>query len=278
MKEVTPELKKRVVTGLLGAAGLMAVLVYGNWIAIFFLVTMISLGMLYEYTGIILTMSDKVEKRYVLLTLGWFVSILDMVISQGDIPLLALVFIILFSYFLLTASRCFTGELIAHFRELALSLFGIVYLVLIPAYFYKIYQSANGREWAILFLLIVWSGDTAAYFTGMKFGKTKLYEAISPKKTVEGAIGGLVTGLVVAIFFKVIFFKALSWPAVVEVSILVGVIAQIGDLCESLFKRAFDTKDSGTLLPGHGGFLDRFDGVVFSLPVMYASVRLFGMG
>ncbi|MBI2711269.1 MAG: phosphatidate cytidylyltransferase [Bdellovibrio sp.] len=276
MNEFTPELKKRVATGVLGGLFLLAVLIYGNWIAIFFLITLMSIAMLYEYTGIVLTMPDKVEKRYILLTLGWFVSILDMVVSQGDIPLLALVFVILFGYFLLTANRCFNGELIIHFRELALSLFGIVYLVLIPAYFYKIYQSANGREWSILFLLIVFTGDTAAYFAGKRFGKTKLYEAISPKKTVEGAVGGLLCGAFVALIFKGFFFKALSWSAAFEVSILVGVISQIGDLCESLFKRAFGTKDSGSVLPGHGGVLDRFDGVVFSLPVMYACVRLFG--
>ena len=276
MTELTPELKKRVATGVLGGVLLLAILIYGNWIAVFFLVTVISLGMLYEYTGIVLNMSDKVEKRYVLLTLGWFVCILDMVVSQGDIPLLALVFLVLFGYFLLTASRCFSHELGVHFKELTLSLFGVVYLVLIPAYFYKIYQSANGREWSILFLLIVWAGDTGAYFVGKKFGKRKLYEAISPKKTLEGSMGGLACGAVVAFIYKGFFFKSLGWGAVLEVSIFVGIVSQIGDLCESFFKRGFGTKDSGSLLPGHGGFLDRFDGVVFSLPVMYACVRLFG--
>jgi phosphatidate cytidylyltransferase len=155
------------------------------------------------------------------------------------------------------------------------SVFGIVYLVFVPLFLIRIYESLNGTEWVVLFFLIVWAGDSGAYFAGKKFGKRKLYPEVSPKKTIEGSIGGLLAGSVVAILFKLLFFHGMSWLSVVCLPIFVGVFAQIGDLCESLFKRAFDKKDSGSILPGHGGFLDRFDSVVFSLPVMYACIRIF---
>ena len=128
----------------------------------------------------------------------------------------------------------------------------------------------------MLFLFIVWAGDTGAYFAGKKFGKRKLYFAISPNKTIEGGIGGLAVSMFITLIFKLFFLQGMSWFLVFFVPLIVGITAQVGDLCESFLKRAFDKKDSGTILPGHGGFLDRFDGVVFSLPVMYACIRVLG--
>ena len=93
---------------------------------------------------------------------------------------------------------------------------------------------------------------------------------------MEGAAGGLAAALVVVFIYKLAFFRAMPWGAAFFIPLLVGAVSQVGDLCESFMKRAFDKKDSGSLLPGHGGFLDRFDGIVFSLPVMYASIRIFG--
>jgi len=86
----------------------------------------------------------------------------------------------------------------------------------------------------------------------------------------------LAAGLVVAIVYKLAFFRSLSFGMAVMIPMILGVVAPVGDLCESFLKRAFNRKDSGTLLPGHGGFLDRFDGVIFSLPVMYGLIRLTG--
>jgi phosphatidate cytidylyltransferase len=150
-----------------------------------------------------------------------------------------------------------------------------MYLPMLWLYLPKIHESTNGVHWTLIFLLIVWSGDTGAYFAGKKYGKTKLYPKISPKKTREGGLGGLLAGLVIAFLYKVTLFHELSWGGVFVTPILVGTVAAVGDLCESFIKRAYDTKDSGAILPGHGGFLDRFDGVVFSLPVMYACIRVF---
>jgi phosphatidate cytidylyltransferase len=136
-------------------------------------------------------------------------------------------------------------------------------------------DGSNGIRWLMLFLLIVWAGDTGAYFVGRKYGKRKLYPLISPGKSLEGAGGGLAASLLIALIFKLAAFHALGWLGAVVTPILVGVVSQLGDLCESFLKRANRIKDSSHILPGHGGILDRFDGVLFSLPVMYFCVKVF---
>jgi phosphatidate cytidylyltransferase len=276
MMSMSPELKKRVLTGVIGAAALVLLIVFGGRLGIFFLTTGLSLGMLYEFTDITFSMPDKIEKRYVLLSMTWFLALVNLLASQTEFQLLTLSFLSLFVYFLVTAQRYEESQLLVHFKELMYSLFALFYLVFIPIYLQRIYDLSNGVEWTLVFLLIVWSGDSAAYFAGKKYGKKKLYPKISPKKTWEGAFGGLSAGLLVTLLFKLLFFRSMSWGAALVLPLIVGSVAQVGDFCESFFKRAFDVKDSGSILPGHGGFLDRFDGVVFSLPVMYACIRILG--
>ncbi|MGK5087152.1 phosphatidate cytidylyltransferase [Bdellovibrionota bacterium FG-2] len=275
-KKTASELKKRVITGLIGSTVLLTILIFGGWVGILFISVVISLGMVAEYANITLSLSDKAEKRLVLLCMAWFVHLANLLAATAKAEIAVLCFLAVFTYFLVTAVR-FDGEDFAgHFKELTFVVFGAAYLIFMPLFFPLIHQSINGVNWTILFLLIVWSGDTGAYFAGKKYGKMKLYPKISPKKTVEGAVGGLAAGLVVAFIYKLLIFRALSWGSVFLVPLIIGSASQAGDLCESFVKRAFGVKDSGSILPGHGGFLDRFDGVVFSLPVMYACTRLFG--
>jgi phosphatidate cytidylyltransferase len=116
-----------------------------------------------------------------------------------------------------------------------------------------------------LFLLI-WSNDMMAYFTGRLFGKRPLYAAVSPKKTIEGFAGGLILTIVVALIIS-IYIHQLTPIQWVIYGFLISLSANIGDLFESLIKRRYGVKDSGTILPGHGGFLDRFDAFIFTIPV-----------
>ena len=276
MIEMSLELKKRVITAGVGAAILLSLLILGGWVGAFCFVTVISLGMIFEYTEITYSMGDRVEKRYFLLSLSWLVTLLNWLMPFHEFPFFMFFFMMLFGYFLWTAKRHMGNTLNTHFKELVYSIFGGAYLVFMPVYFLRIYEAPSGVAWTILFLLVNWAGDSAAYFVGKRYGKEKLYPEISPKKTREGALGGLAAGVLVACIYKFLFLRNLSLPGAVIMACLVGAIAQIGDLCESFFKRAFEMKDSGSILPGHGGFLDRFDGVIFSLPVMYACVRLFG--
>ena len=273
---MSTELEKRVKTGVLGGAVLLLILIFGGWFGIFVVTSVISLMMVNEYAGIVYALGDRQEKRYALLCNTLLSGFLMAIAPRYEYELLLLCFMGLFIYYLLIAQRHSGENLKTHFLELSLSLLGLVYLGFIPSYLIKIHQSSHGVEWTIVFLLIVFGGDSAAYFGGLKFGKTKLYPEISPKKTVEGALAGLAAGYVAMILAKLTFFREMPWFVMIMAPLMVGFFAQVGDFCESFLKRAFQVKDSGCSLPGHGGFLDRFDGVVFGLPVMYACVHLFG--
>jgi phosphatidate cytidylyltransferase len=269
------ELGKRVATGVIGGGVLVALIVFGGWMGIFLVTTVVSLGMIHEFARITFSLPDETEKRYALLSVAWFTAVAMLIAPRSEFEIAIACFLALFAYFLFTAKR-HEGEAFArHFHEVCYAYFGVIYLALVPQYLPLIHESVFGVQWTMLFLLIVWAGDTGAYFAGKKYGRTKLYPVISPKKTVEGAIGGLAAGFVVSVLFKLVAFREMGWAAALLIPLVVGAVAQIGDLCESFLKRAFDKKDSGSILPGHGGFLDRFDGVVFSLPVMYACIKLF---
>ena len=124
-------------------------------------------------------------------------------------------------------------------------------------------------------LCIIWASDTFAYLSGRTFGKHKLFERISPKKTIEGFVGGLIGATAVAILFDIYSVRPMwQWIVMAEVLVVMGTI---GDLVESSFKRTAGVKDSGTILPGHGGLLDRLDSLVFASPFAYLTLLLFDL-
>ena len=137
----------------------------------------------------------------------------------------------------------------------------------------------HGNRWLLVALMIIWAADSGAYFAGRKFGRTKLSPRISPNKTVEGMVGGIVAGMLVALIAAplandAITMKQLLYVAIVAIwTILFSVV---GDLFESLLKRHVGAKDSGNLIPGHGGVLDRIDSVLAALPVFALGKLLFG--
>jgi phosphatidate cytidylyltransferase len=126
----------------------------------------------------------------------------------------------------------------------------------------------------LLVLIVAWVADTGAYFAGRFLGNTKLYEAVSPKKTWAGAWGGLAGSLIGAAAFKLVRAHWLSWADVCLIAIPGGILGQMGDLAESLIKRSVGVKDSGSLLPGHGGLLDRIDAVLFIAPYTFAYLSI----
>jgi phosphatidate cytidylyltransferase len=135
----------------------------------------------------------------------------------------------------------------------------------------------NGHRWLFVALMIVWAADSGAYFAGRRFGKRKLAPRISPNKTIEGLLGGVASGLVVALAFAPFAGATLrELPAVALVAIVAVLFSVVGDLFESLLKRHVGAKDSGDLIPGHGGILDRIDGVVAALPVFALGKALMG--
>ena len=267
------EFQKRVITGLSGFFFLLALMIWGGFPAIGLIALIVSLGMLTEFVNIVFSLPDRAEKRIVLQVLVGMMAVVFWVFPQKETAYAIFSFLFLSTYFLVIAKRYEGSSLLAHCQELMYAVFGLVYLGILPLFLPAIRRGLFGREWILLFFLIVWAGDTGAYFVGKKFGRHKLYPKISPKKTVEGSIGGLAVSVIVAVLFRGWFFNEVSLEAVMTIAVMVCSASQVGDLIESMVKRAFDKKDSGSILPGHGGFLDRFDSVVFSLPIMYACIK-----
>ncbi len=148
---------------------------------------------------------------------------------------------------------------------------GILYVGWLLSYLVALRGQDDGRNWVMLALFVTFASDTSAFFIGRAWGKRKLAPNISPGKTWEGAIGGIFGAIAVSLFFVLPTPLALpiSWGQAVLLGILVSIFGQFGDLVESLFKRNMGTKDSGNLLSGHGGFLDRIDSVVFAGVLVY---------
>jgi phosphatidate cytidylyltransferase len=120
---------------------------------------------------------------------------------------------------------------------------------------------------------MLWASDTGAYLFGSKFGKTRLFERHSPKKSWEGFFGGMLTSVAVA-FVISLYFSEISFLIWSGMAVLIVCFGTLGDLVESMLKRSLDVKDSGSFLPGHGGLLDRFDGLLIGAPVVYSYLYL----
>ena len=141
--------------------------------------------------------------------------------------------------------------------------------------FYAVNSFTNEYSFQIIlgFFIMLWTNDTGAYLAGRFFGKHKLFERISPKKTWEGSFGGGLLTLAAAYILS-LFFTNLDLTNWIVISILVAIFGGLGDLVESMLKRSLNIKDSGNILPGHGGILDRFDGLLISITFIYSYLYL----
>ncbi len=165
-------------------------------------------------------------------------------------------------------------------ERLAATGLGLLYPVL-PLSFLVDLRQAEGPEvgsaeafyLVLTTFLLVWATDTFAYYTGRAFGRRPLAPAISPKKTMEGSLGGVAGAVVVAVVLKLTLLPFLAWAHLAALALIGGVVSQLGDLAESRLKRSVGMKDSGSLLPGHGGVLDRFDAVIVAAPLIFLYLR-----
>ncbi|RZA03701.1 MAG: phosphatidate cytidylyltransferase [Sphingobacteriaceae bacterium] len=156
------------------------------------------------------------------------------------------------------------------FTNVAYTLLG-VFFTIVPFTFFHEIAYVNGSynfHFPLAFLLMLWANDTGAYLVGSKFGRTKLFERHSPKKTWEGFIGGVLITAGVAYIINY-YYKDISLSQWIIMGVLISCFGTIGDLIESMFKRSINIKDSGGILPGHGGLLDRFDGLLIAAPIVY---------
>jgi phosphatidate cytidylyltransferase len=163
-------------------------------------------------------------------------------------------------------------------RRFAGAVTGIVYAGFLTTYLakLKLIDPKQGGDTVLLVLIVAWAADTGGYFAGRFIGGAKLYEAVSPKKTWAGAWGGIAGAVIGVTILKLVSAQWLGWLDVALIAVPGCVLGQLGDLTESLIKRSVGVKDSGALLPGHGGLLDRIDAVLFIAPYVYAYLLIRG--
>ncbi|WP_026135477.1 phosphatidate cytidylyltransferase [Nafulsella turpanensis] len=266
-------LRQRVIAALIGGAVIIFSSWYSPWtyFAVFFVICMLTLLEFYKLTGLdgmlplkfwgtfsgmsLFTLTFLIEKE--LITYHYYVLIFP--IAAG-------------TFFIKLYRKADTKP----FTSIAYTFLGICY-VAIPFSLLHVCVFIDGyysHEIVLGLLFIIWASDTGAYFAGTKFGKTKLFERVSPKKSWEGSIGGTVTALAMAFVISYFYRDLLPFEWLI-LALIAVVTATYGDLVESLFKRSIAIKDSGTSIPGHGGFLDRFDGLLLSVPFILAYLILF---
>jgi phosphatidate cytidylyltransferase len=265
-------LTQRILTGLVGAAAVIASIVFSPWsyFVIFLFITVMTLLEFYKLTGL----DGMIPQKTFGTVCGALVFCASFLIEMEHIswryyflmfPLISLVFLI----------KLYKFER-KPFTNIAFTILGIFYVAM-PFALLNIAAFENGiynYEIMLGCLLILWANDTGAYFAGTFFGKTKLFERISPKKSWEGAAGGALLGLLFAWGVSEYFVTIAVWQwLVIAVLIIIG--GDYGDLVESLLKRSIEIKDSGDSLPGHGGFMDRFDGLLISAPFIVAFLEIF---
>lgn len=156
-------------------------------------------------------------------------------------------------------------------------LFGIFYITLFlyPAFPIRYsFGEELGRQWTLLLLLVIWVGDTFALVAGKMIGRRPFAPVLSPKKTKEGALFGLLSGILAAMVLRPYLFEGIALHHVFISSVILGIFGQLGDLAESMLKRAGGIKDSSNIIPGHGGVLDRMDSMLLTIPALYAYLLL----
>ncbi len=155
---------------------------------------------------------------------------------------------------------------------------GVVYAPAFLAALVWVRRFEHGLAWLFIVLGAAWVGDTGAYFAGRAFGRHKLFERVSPKKTWEGALGGMAFSVAWTLAIRAFFLPELPWAHALALGVLLDAAGVVGDLVESMLKRSFGVKDSGRIMPGHGGILDRIDSVLLIAPICWAWVAVFGLG
>ena len=159
-------------------------------------------------------------------------------------------------------------------EDVASTFLGVFYVAMLFAFQVVIRSGPDGKQWLVFLYFIIWASDIGAYSIGMPFGKHRLYEKVSPKKSMEGLAGALAASAGMALVCRVWFMPFVGKAEAVALALALAMIGTIGDLVESLFKRAAGVKDSGNIIPGHGGVLDRMDSMLFAAPVLYYYLRM----
>lgn len=266
-------LTQRIITAVIGAAIIVSAIVYNEWtyFLIFFLICFLTLREFYLLAGLdgmVIQQTFGIICGMSLYTLSFLIE--DKLISYRYY---FLIFPLISCVYMIKLYKKFERK---PFTNIAFTFLGIFY-VAVPYALLNIAAFENGHyNFEIIFgcLFILWACDTGAYIAGTLFGKRKLFERISPKKSWEGAFGGAALAVAMAFLMSTYFHSLAPWQWLTIAGIII-VGGTYGDLIESLLKRSIEIKDSGNILPGHGGFLDRFDGLLISAPFIVAFLEIF---
>lgn len=267
---------KRVLVGVVAIPLILFVAAKGGMLFLLFMDAVIAIGAL-ELFG--LERAKGIQPHRVLGVLGALGLSWVFFFGKGDEVVLVLIGMVL----VLLTVELGRKEAGSALMNVGGTLLGVLYLGLAGGVLLLIREgegrlsyNESGRV-VMLLLIVLWTMDTAAYFVGRRFGRHRLFPRVSPKKSVEGAIGGLVGALLVAVIGAHTFTAFLPVGHNIALGGIVGIGGQVGDLAESLLKRDAGAKDSSTLLPGHGGVLDRFDSLFFAGPLAYGYLKIVGM-
>lgn len=266
----------RIVVGLLLLAVVLPIVIYGGFWGLSAMMTVVAAFSIYEFAGLIRPPLDGYSStppggRWDMLGfelvaglgLFWAVALLG-----PRLPLALVALVMSTALFHLIRFQ----QIERAGKELVGSLASIFYAPLLLSTVPLLGSQQHGVKWLFFMMFCTWGGDTGAYFAGRFFGKHKLAPTVSPGKTLEGLIGGVVAVVALIVAFKLTFFPELTWVHCFVLAPLTDLAGVAGDLVESLLKRTAKIKDSGTLFPGHGGMLDRIDSLLFTTPVVYAWV------
>jgi len=255
---------KRLITAAVALPILAWVVVWGHEAGFAILVSIVATLALFEYYDLLLPEETFVAKGVgglcgLALLGGFYFHEAKAVLAI----LVAAFFVLSVFYLFRPSSASWTVE------RLSKQILGLVYIPFFLGHAILIRNEQEGLSWVVMLITVVIAADSGAYYVGKNLGRRKLCPRISPGKTVEGSVGGLIAAVLVGGVVKVAAFSHLSWLSCIGLAAIVAVMSQIGDLVESVLKRSVDAKDSGRLLPGHGGVLDRIDGLLFALPALY---------
>lgn len=255
---------KRWLSGIIAVPILFAVIFYGSEAVFAAFIILIIFGAVIEYNRLVFS-GEFVWERGQSLILAVLVPLAAF---TGDVRLILVVItfsvLVGFSVFVLRLKS-------ASFDIVPVSklVLGFMYIPFMLSHFILLRASGDGITWIFFILVLAFSGDIAAFYVGRSIGKRKLCPAISPGKTVEGVIGLVIGSVIGCILFRYFFYTDLPVIHAVILGFFGGIIGQIGDLCESAIKRSSGVKDSGALILGHGGLLDRLDCLIFIAPFVY---------
>ncbi len=262
---MTP-LVKRVLSALVLIPLVIGVVHYGSPLLVFLLVLTAAFIGWWEYAGLIEQMGIRVFR-----TAGAALTLLAVWgFYGGDLAViwppfaLALLFLV---------SAVGKEDLRIGLESITYTFFGVAYTGGLLGFFLLLRELPEGAFLIYFILFVVWAGDSAGFFVGRAIGKIPLALQISPGKTLEGGIANALGGVAGGAVAKLLFLEQLSWAHCLPAALICGIIGQFGDLFESMIKRSAGAKDSGTLIPGHGGVLDRVDSLLFAGPVFYCYYR-----